>query len=54
MRVWNTTPDSDDYNEMIPKVTVTRGVGILCLEGTSDNGSLGSCPYQIEGVNLPP
>ena len=32
MRTWDTTPDSDYYNEMIPKVPVTRGLGVLCLE----------------------
>lgn len=53
MRAWDTTPDSDYYKEMIPKVTVTRGLGIPCLESTSDNGPSGSCPLGIVGVNLP-
>ncbi len=54
MRAWDTPPDSDYCNEMIPKVTVTRSLGILCLESTSDRRSSGSCPLGIVGVNLPP
>ena len=54
MRAWDTTPDSDYYNEMIPKVPVTRDLGILSLEGTSDSGSAGSCPLGIKGVDSPP